>query len=229
MTWLRLDDRFYRRPDVLALSLPARWLHLSGMSLCMEYGTDRHVARHMALTLPEAHHPEALAELEAAGLWIADGAGWAIADPVMQEQPSAAEIEAQRAYSKARMAITRAKRDGASPETIEALRLAADACRRDVTEARDNRSTPVAVQRPMQRTLPRPVPSRPGEATPLSGEGTVSAGPVAVQQAAQQAVQPAPPPPDDAPLSEKLGRNGLDTSLQEQWSTPRPLAAAGRR
>ena len=128
--------------------------------------------------------------------WTADGlkisvgipmGTWIITDPVMDEQPTRAEVEAERAATKARVALSRATKGG-DKAAIAIARKADEEAKEAVRAAKAGRTArPEAV--PVTPgvtpsvtpgvtgyvtpavTLPRPDPTRPGATTSLSGSG----------------------------------------------------------
>lgn len=99
MPWTRLDDGFIANPKILTLSHLAFRLHVSGLNWSVANMTDGKVLDIvLALALP-MDRPKARAaaavELEDAGLWNRNGAGWCIHD-FSQYQESKAEVEARR-------------------------------------------------------------------------------------------------------------------------------------
>lgn len=197
MTWLRLDDDWYQRPVILALSADAFRLHVAGMSHAMRHLTDRVVAPHVVSMLAPGYRPRIVEELVRAGLWrpFPDPAhGWWIADPVMDEQPTREEVDADREAAAARQDLWRARnpRKGERPDpaAVRQAERRAEAARAAITAAKevhrltagyapwevDGSVTPSVtrdVTRYVMGDVPResrsPDPTRPGATTSLSG------------------------------------------------------------
>lgn len=121
MTWLKYDDRWCRRPDILALSDGAYRLHTCAMLHTMEHATDGVLSRRIVPMLSPTFDRRHVTELIRAGLWRTHPDGWFITDPLMLEQPTRAEVEAQRDADTARVALFRARKaDPRDPAAISA-------------------------------------------------------------------------------------------------------------
>lgn len=223
MTWLKLSDDWSTRPDILALSDGAHRLHVAGMGHCMRHGTDRLIARHVAPMLTPTFQARLVTELVRTRLWVARRDGWYIADPVMDEQPSSAEVRAAREAESARVALFRARRSG-DQEAIAEAAARAEQTRDAVRRARAERTGQVGTENVTPGVTPdvthdvtqdvhpdvrmsRPDPTRPGEPTALSGSvgdtgETIAAGPP--RSLAELGV---PPPPGRPPV--RRHRSGL--------------------
>lgn len=193
MTWLKLSDDWANRPDILALSDGAFRLHVAAMSHCMRHLTDRLVARHVVPMLTPTHRPRLVTELVDAGLWAVQGDAWYVADAVMDEQPTRAEVDAQKAVDAARVELGRARKAD-DPErlsrAVERDREVRAALARIKAERRTGHTEHPADVTPNTTPhvtpnvhtnvtpnvrLPRPDPTRPGASTTLSGAGGADA------------------------------------------------------
>jgi hypothetical protein len=105
--WVRIEDGVYAHPKILRTPKPARWAWVAGMAYANAYLTDGHVPAE-ALRIFDATRPEARA-LAAAGLWLPVDGGWQIHD-YGDYQATRAQVEAERATARARMA--RRRRNG---------------------------------------------------------------------------------------------------------------------
>lgn len=227
MTWLKLGDDWYQRPVILTLSADARWLHVAGMGHTMRHLTDRVVAAHVVSMLAPGYRPRFVEELVSAGLWVPfpdPTEGWWIADPMMSEQPTRAEVEAEREGTTARQELSRArnprKGERADPDAVARAERRVDAARQAIAEAKEARRvngcrppwdvTPSVtgvvtrdVTSDTQRESRRPDPTRPGVTTSLSGADVADAkAPPAPVPPVSLAALGVPPPPG------RPGRNG---------------------
>lgn len=86
MTWLKLDDRFARHRKVAPLSDRAWRLHVTALLECCAELTDGQIDKKLPSTWPSAPRGRALTdairELEEAGLWEPNEAGWRV--PTLQ-------------------------------------------------------------------------------------------------------------------------------------------------
>lgn len=127
MTWLKYDDRWCRRPDILALSDGAYRLHTCAMQHTMELDTDSLLSRRIVPMLSPTFDRRQVTELIRAGLWRTHPDGWFITDPLMLEQPTRAEVEAARAADTARVALFRARNAKPQDPATVAAAVAEDA------------------------------------------------------------------------------------------------------
>lgn len=150
MPWFKVDDRLHTHPKWLASSPRARALWCSAGSWCAAMTTEGVVPRHVLATL--GGRTRDADELVTVGLWHAHPDGWVFHD-WLHMQPSAAQVEADRAAARERQRRAREK---------------ASASRRDssVTHAE---VTPVV-------TVP---PTRPVPTPPLDGSCTTGSPPLA--------------------------------------------------
>ena len=94
MPWLRLEDKFTRHPKVRGLSDKAFRVHVDVLCQAAEWLTDGRIP-------PDFTRRTAIvSELETAGLWDRNGAGWVIHD-WSDYNPTAAEATTNRSRSKA--------------------------------------------------------------------------------------------------------------------------------
>lgn len=93
MTWVRLDDAFATNPKVFMLSDGAFRAYVMGLCYASQHLSDGFVPAGYVKT-------RAARELEAAGLWTQDGAGWWIHD-FLEYNPSRAEVEEDRSRKQA--------------------------------------------------------------------------------------------------------------------------------
>jgi hypothetical protein len=80
MTWVRLDDGFFRHPKALAVGKDGRALYLAGLCWSSSNLTDGHLpAASLPTILHDAQTPRATVDrLVEHGLWHPTGAGWEI-------------------------------------------------------------------------------------------------------------------------------------------------------
>lgn len=119
MTWLKYDDSWVRRPDILRLSDGAYRLHTCAMSHTMEQATDSVLDRRIVPMLSPTFERKQITELVRVGLWRPHPDGWFITDPLMLEQPTRAEVEAKHDVDAARVALFRARK--ANPQDPEEI------------------------------------------------------------------------------------------------------------
>lgn len=237
MTWLKLGDDWYQRPEILALSADARWLHVAGMGHTMRHLTDRIVAAHVVSMLAPGYRPRFVEELVAAGLWrpFPDPAqGWWIADPMMDEQPTRAEAEAEREGTTARQELSRARHprrgERVDPAAVARAERRVEAARQAIADAKEAKRlmggrppwevvavTPSVtgdvtrdVTSDSQRESRRPDPTRPGATTSLSGAGGADGGAPTPVPPVSLAALGVPPPPG------RPGRNGRAVAEDEE-------------
>lgn len=109
MAWLKLDDGFVEHPKVEALTSPAFRLHVTALCLSARKLTDGLISDVDArvcgiLARSNKRH---ISELEDAGLWHRNGAGWQIND-YLDYNPSAQQVKAEREQARERMRNVRA-------------------------------------------------------------------------------------------------------------------------
>lgn len=118
MTWVKLDDGFFRNPKARAAGKNGRALYLAG--LCHSSGelTDGRIPKaSLPLVAAEAEVPASTARrLVEAGLWLDDGDGYRVPD-FLEFNPSAEKVRAERAAARERM---KRRRSPDVPPNIEA-------------------------------------------------------------------------------------------------------------
>lgn len=99
MGWVRLDDDFYHHRKVIALSLGAKMLFVTGLCYCAENLTDGFVAAGAAKSLTGmlGIRQSAIRELVDASLWHKREDGFEVHD-YLQYQPSGADERARRSH-----------------------------------------------------------------------------------------------------------------------------------
>lgn len=121
MTWVRLDDQFADSPKLERAGPVAGWLHVAALCYCARHLTDGVIPREKAARLiPSAgRHIKALVR---EGVWHEPGHTCDRCPPCpdrhyvlhdyLDFQPSRAQVEADRAAARTRMARRRRKPDG---------------------------------------------------------------------------------------------------------------------
>lgn len=105
MTWTRLSDDFSDRPALLSLGRSARLLHVEALVYCNRMLTDGGLPRGALGRITDSPDVAAdVAELVAAGLWVATDTGWELD---WSDQENAATVAARREDHKARQATYR--------------------------------------------------------------------------------------------------------------------------
>lgn len=121
MSWLKLDDSFFRNPKVREVDAAARLLYLAALCYCGAQLTDGHVStRSLPLLAIDADVDDVdalAAQLVAAGLWHAVAGGYQVHD-YLAYNPSREQVLAARAAARARMAAHR-RRDGARSRELQ--------------------------------------------------------------------------------------------------------------
>ena len=154
MSWVRLDDKFFQHPKILAIPGGAKLLYLCSLTHCAANLTDGHI-RHSSLPyiantvgiLP--HELDAIVTaLLTAGVWRSNAEGYEIHD-YLDYNPSAAQLKAERVMNAARQAKWREQRRPQDRETPErnAVTNASPLQRNAVTNASvtDDTSPPLNV------------------------------------------------------------------------------------
>ena len=112
MTWTKLGQEFITDPTMLSLPRGARLLHIEATIWSNMHGTDGAIP---SLVLPrisdESDCTRAAETLVAAGLWQADDDSWTLVD-FHDNQPSADDVDRQRALSRERQRRQRQHRNG---------------------------------------------------------------------------------------------------------------------
>ncbi|MDP9692685.1 UNVERIFIED_ORG: hypothetical protein J2X79_000214 [Arthrobacter globiformis] len=97
MTWSRLSDDFTDRPEILALSLAAGWLHVEAIVWCNKHLTDGQIPAaalgRLAGKIPDP--TAAVAELVTQGVWEAQDGGWQLD---WSDQETAQRVTGRRQY-----------------------------------------------------------------------------------------------------------------------------------
>lgn len=111
MTWVRIDDGFFRNRKVVGLSNNAKILFIAGLCDANDQLTDGFIdkAAAKALTRALSVTGKAVTELVEAGLWHKSEAGYEIHD-YLEYQTPASQVRAERAKAKERMQRVRARR-----------------------------------------------------------------------------------------------------------------------
>jgi len=109
MAWLKIDDGFPEHPRIDPLSAKAFRLHVTALCLVARKLTDGRVTDKDAQVcrVRAGATASSVAELEAAGLWERNGAGWAIRD-YLDYNPSAEQVKEERERAAERMRHVRA-------------------------------------------------------------------------------------------------------------------------
>ena len=100
MTWLKVDDQFYRHPKVQALTDAAFRLHVFGLCFSAQYLTDGFVADPVLRSERPKSAP-LTAELVRAQLWHREAGGYRIHD-YLKYNPSREHVEAERTADRER-------------------------------------------------------------------------------------------------------------------------------
>lgn len=97
MTWARLSDDFTDRPEILALSLAAGWLHVEALVWCNKHLTDGHLpAAALGRLAGKVTDPQAaVTELVTAGVWEELSDGWQLE---WADQETAVRVKDRRQY-----------------------------------------------------------------------------------------------------------------------------------
>lgn len=102
MTWAKLDDGITDRPELLALPRDVRLVHIEGSVWSCRHETDGQIARHVLRKVTDQPNPEVAAQaLVDAGLWAETDTGWEVTG-FLDDQRSAADIEATRELARVR-------------------------------------------------------------------------------------------------------------------------------
>lgn len=82
MAWIKLDDRFFRRPEVLEAGKDAAAVYLAGLCYCSAHRTDGSISTAALATIQDwaqiENAPEAAERLVVAGLWNRQESGYLI-------------------------------------------------------------------------------------------------------------------------------------------------------
>lgn len=98
MTWIRLEDSFFRHRKVIELSKDAKLLFIAGLCYCGEQMTDGFIsnaALRVVAAVVDVKATAAAKELVDCGLWHKQADGYDVHD-YLQHQTSAAEIREKR-------------------------------------------------------------------------------------------------------------------------------------
>jgi hypothetical protein len=110
MSWAKLGDEFYDQPATMEASLEAVGLHALALSYCARHLTDGKLTRRVCEFLSRGNADRLGGELVAAGMWVADGDGFALRD-YLSTNLSAKDAKLLRKAARARMQNFR-KRSG---------------------------------------------------------------------------------------------------------------------
>lgn len=110
MTWVRLDDGFYRHPKARAVGKDGRALFLAACCWSAANLTDGAIpATALSMILSDAEvPPRTVDRLVAEGLWETNGHGWVIHDFLAYNR-SRARTETDREAARERQARARSK------------------------------------------------------------------------------------------------------------------------
>lgn len=106
MPWFKVDDQLHTHPKWLAASPAAKALWVTAGSWCATHLTDGLVPRHVLPILGGS--PRVAAELVDVQLWHVEGDGWRF-HAWLEFQPSAEQVEADRAAARERQKRARDK------------------------------------------------------------------------------------------------------------------------
>lgn len=117
MTWVKLDDGFYRNRKARLAGKDGRALFLAGLCHCSSALTDGHVGTYdLPVIAAEAEVKPAVARrLVDVGLWMEVDDGWLVHD-YQQYNRSAADVRSEREEGRKRAAESARRRSGASGE-----------------------------------------------------------------------------------------------------------------
>ncbi len=134
MTWTRLDDKHFQRPEALDVSDRARLLEVAALVWSNMTGTDGAIGRRALRALSTITDEDAApvetyaAELVEVGLWEVTGTGWQVVG-WGDLQPTAEQVEAKKAEE-------RGRRRSRAPARAAVTTACASLCR-EVRASRD--------------------------------------------------------------------------------------------
>jgi hypothetical protein len=108
--WAKLDDRFFENPKIAGLSPRAKLLYVAGLTYCAGQLSDGIIDQSglRLVRLWAGVGPAAIKELEDAGRWELNGAGYYVHDWA-DYNPPAAQVKARQQAARDRMRTTRSK------------------------------------------------------------------------------------------------------------------------
>lgn len=120
MTWVRLDDGFFRHPKSLQIGKDGRALYLAGLCWASANLTDGHIpTAALSTILQDAQTPRAAVDrLVAHGMWHPTGGGWEIHN-YLDRNRSKAAVELERKKWAERQSRHRSRRDTNSDTEVE--------------------------------------------------------------------------------------------------------------
>lgn len=126
MTWVKLDDGFFRNSKSRAAGKEGRELYIAGLCYCAGSLTDGFIpTRDIGLVAAEAQvRPKVAETLVMVGLWSKVDGGWRIPD-YLHFNPSGEKVRRERAEGRKRAAASAARRGEASGEATGAAKGAA--------------------------------------------------------------------------------------------------------
>ena len=121
MTWIRLEDSFFRHRKVIELSKDAKLLFVAGLCYCGEQMTDGFISSAAVRVVAATVGVKASAskELVECGLWHKQGDGYDVHD-YLKHQTSAAEIREKRQQTAERVKRMREGRRNAPRNGVTA-------------------------------------------------------------------------------------------------------------
>lgn len=155
MAWVKLDDHFFSHPKVLPLSKGAKLLYLSGLTYASAQLTDGRLNAAAVVLAAKivSVAPKLADELAEAGLWEADGDGYAIHD-YLTYNPAREKVLSVRKATADRVSSWRGKHAGNGPSNGVTDAFVT----RDVTPPRANsagNAAPVPIPSPSPTTSER--------------------------------------------------------------------------
>lgn len=126
MTWVKVDDQFFRHPKARRAGKDGRMLYLTGLAYCTANFTDGHIhADALRLVAAEAEVRASTAKvLVEVGLWEVVEDGYVVHD-YLEYQPSAEKMRAEREAAKERMRGKRGSKDSPPPSSRSSPELRA--------------------------------------------------------------------------------------------------------
>lgn len=169
MTWVKIDDQFFRNRKVRAVGKDGRELYLAALCWSSSELTDGFIPDYVLGPLAaeaEVRGPSTARALVAAGLWEQVEGGWQVPD-YLDYQPSGAKIREQRAYEREKKRRQRRSDDGRYTESPRSSRPPSPPMSR-----RDNNGTDTG----SPRHGPGPVPSVPSPSPLTTSSSSTHAG-----------------------------------------------------
>lgn len=99
MSWVRIDDQFFRHPKATAAGRDGRSLFIAGLCYCASQLTDGHITKAaLMLVAADAGVKHTVAKtLVECGLWVEDGRHGFFVHDFLEYNPSADEVRVARA------------------------------------------------------------------------------------------------------------------------------------